>query len=110
MLEPVDEAVEWWEPEELPYGGTRHGREQVMRFFSEDFPPHYEEFRGEPEEFIDGGDQIVVLGHYHGRARDGGDLGDPHFVHVWDFQDGRVVRYRDFTDKAAKLAAASTAT
>ncbi len=106
VLAVADESVEWWEPDELPYGGTRRGHDAVMRFFAEDFPPHYEDFRAEAEEFIDAGDQIVVIGHYHGRARGGGDLGDPHFVHVWDFRDGKVVRYRDFTDKAAKLAAA----
>ncbi len=46
----------------------------------------------------------------HGRARGGGDLGDRHFLRVWDSRDGKLVRSRDFTDEAAKLAAASAAT
>ena len=71
LVASADSAIEWWEPEDLPHGGTRSGRDEVLRFFSEDFPPHHEEFRSEPEEFIDAGDQVVVIGHNHGRARGG---------------------------------------
>ena len=53
-----------------------------------------------PQEFIDAGPDVVVLGRYRGVARGTGKMLDVPFVRVWTFEDGLAVRFRQFLDTA----------
>ena len=54
------------------------------------------------EEFIDGGDTVVVIGRYEVRTSGAGEL-PTWFVHVFDLAGGRIARFLDDTDTAVKL-------
>ena len=102
FLATLDPAVEWTHPAGLPYGGTHRGiagMQEVLRLWGET----YEEMEVIPEEFLDAGEAVAVIGRYRVRPRDGERL-ETWFVHVFDVAEGRVVRFRDFSDKAVRLA------
>ena len=105
FLALLDAGVEWTHPDELPYGGTHRGlpgMQEVLRLWGET----YEEMQVIPEEFLDAGDDVVVIGRYVVRPR-GGESLTTWFVNVFELRDGRVARFRDFSDKAVRLALAS---
>lgn len=64
----------------------------------------FESFASEPDEFIEEGDTVVVLGHSQARTKSGNELKVP-FVHVWRMQDGTIKRGQLLTDTAAVLRA-----
>jgi uncharacterized protein len=100
----AEDAV-WYTSEELPLGGETRGREAIMANFAQ-IPNYWTSFSVEPEEFIDGGEYVVV----RGTQRAGNDKGsfESPFVHLMKFDgDGKVVRGEFHADsaKAAKLLA-----
>ncbi|MGE5635516.1 MAG: nuclear transport factor 2 family protein [Nocardioidaceae bacterium] len=56
--------------------------------------------RSSPEEFIDAGERVVVLGRYRGHGSDTGIPLDAPFAHIWTIHGGKAVRYRDYYDTA----------
>ena len=56
--------------------------------------------RRSPEELLDAGESVVVLGRYTGRAKETGKPLDVPFAHVWSFRDGKAVLFRQFLDTA----------
>ena len=65
----------------------------------------WDEFTAEPDEFLDAGTEIVVLGRYRGIAKQTGKKLDVPFVHVWSVREGKAVRFRQFLDTAGWVAA-----
>jgi ketosteroid isomerase-like protein len=101
VLAVLHPEIEWHQAQGLPHGGLYTGVDEVRRAI---FAPLDEEwwdgFRADPEQFIDGGDEVVVLGRYTARAKATGKPLAVPFVHVWTIRDGRVVRFRQFLDTA----------
>ena len=58
------------------------------------------------ERLVDGGTTIVGIGTYSGTYRKTGKTMSARVVHVWDMDDGKVVRFEQFTD--TKLVAKAT--
>src|SRR6187431_713342 len=55
-------------------------------------------FTAVPSTFIDGGDQVVVLGRYGGTMKNGGAPLDSPFCHVYRFHGDKVVTFQQYTD------------
>lgn len=53
-----------------------------------------------PEEFVEEGDQVVSLGLYSGTRKETGKSFSAPYAHVWTLRDGKVVRFRQYTDTA----------
>jgi hypothetical protein len=64
-------------------GGTRHGPAGIQGFL-EIFHDHVEGSWADPDEFLDAGDRVVVLGRMRGRPRAHGAEFEVAFAHVWD--------------------------
>ncbi len=47
---------------------------------------------------IGAGDEIVVLGTYHTKAKVSGKDVDSDFVHIWSVSDGKLQRLRQLAD------------
>lgn len=93
--------IEWHQAQGLPHGGVYHGLAEVRRaIFDPLAESWWDEFRADPDEFLEAGDQVVVLGRYTGRAQVTGRPLDVPFVHVWSFRGGKAVRFRQFLDTA----------
>ena len=77
--------IEWEQAQGLPHGGTYRGLDEV---------------RAVPDEFLDAGDEVVVLGRYRGVGKETGKRLDVPFVHVWTIREEQAVRFRQFLDTA----------
>jgi uncharacterized protein len=101
----MDSSIVWHEAESLPYGGVYHGPDAVVENVFAALGGDWDPFVVAPQEYLVAGDDVVVLGEYTGTHRvSGGALGAP-FVHVWRFDDARLVEFRQYTDTALWLAA-----
>jgi hypothetical protein len=108
VLAVLDPQIEWVHPAGLPYGGTHRGLagvQEVLGLWGET----YEEMQVVPEEFLDAGDSVVVVGRYRVRPRGGEEL-ETWFVNIFDLAGGKVTRFRDYSDKAVRLAPVFDAT
>jgi ketosteroid isomerase-like protein len=93
--------IEWHQAQGLPHGGLYRGLAEVRRnVFDPLGESWWETFGADPDEFLDAGDQVVVLGRYRGVAKATGKRLDVPFVHVWTLADGRAIRFRQFLDTA----------
>jgi ketosteroid isomerase-like protein len=102
----LDPEIVWEQAQGLPHGGTYGGVDEVRRnVFDPLDRDWWDEFTARPDEFIDAGDQVVVLGRYRAHAKQTGRSLDVPFVHVWTVRGGKVTRFRQFLDTAGWNAA-----
>lgn len=57
-------------------------------------------FTAAPDRFVDGGDDVIVLGRYGGTMKQGGAKLDAEFCHVYRFAGDRIVSFHQYTDSA----------
>ena len=100
VLATLDANVEWTEADGFPYRGTYTGPDAVLNGVFARLGSEWDGFRAEPREFIDGGDQVVVLGRYSGTYKETGKAFEADFAHVWSLRDGKVLRFRQYVDSA----------
>ena len=98
LLGSLSPDIVWTEAEGFPYAGTYHGPGSVLTEVFMRLGSEWDGFAAVPEEFIDGGDTIVVLGKYSGRYKATGKSFQANFAHVWKVQDGRAVRFIQYVD------------
>lgn len=91
-------------PETIPWGGTFHGLDGVKAFATV-FRDHVEGQWADPDEYIDAGESIVVLGRQRGQATATGSEYEVHFAHAWTLSDGMPSRCRSYFDTAPIMAA-----
>ena len=109
VLADMHPEIEWHQAQGLPHGGLYRGLDEVRRnVFDPLDRDWWQEFVVEPEEFLESGAQVVVLGRYRGVAKGTGRALDVPFVHVWTFRDGLAVRFRQFLDTAGWVEALAT--
>ena len=65
----------------------------------------WDEFTAVPAEYLDAGDQVVVIGRYRGRAKETGKQLDVPFVHIWSMSGDKAIRFRQYLDTAGWVAA-----
>lgn len=94
----LDPQIEWTEAEGFPLGGTYRGVEAVLKGVLMRLATDWEGFQTTPDEFIDGGETIVVLGHYSGTYKATGKSFQAPFTHVWKVHDEKAIRYVQYTD------------
>ena len=101
VLAAMDEAIDWQEAESGPYATAEPliGPDAVVANVLARLGQDFEGFRIEPERFVGDGGTVVMIGRYKAdRAHATGRPLDAQAVHVWDLRDGRLVRFRQYTD------------
>jgi uncharacterized protein len=104
----IEAVTETWEADiefegpnssRMPGAGHHRGKEEVAGVFS-GMRDRWDGLLLSPDEFVEQGDTVVVLGHLQGRAKaTGTDVKVP-FVHVWRMRKGKVRRGQALTDTA----------
>jgi ketosteroid isomerase-like protein len=90
----------------VPTAGERRGKASVKQFFELVAQSMtFDQF--EPREFVAQGNAVVALGHYRGRAKNGGQF-ESDWVMVFAFRGNKIVQFQEFTDSAALNAAFMT--
>jgi hypothetical protein len=101
VLGDMHPEIEWHQAQGLPHGGLYHGLDEVKRnIFDPLDEDWWDEFTATPDEFLDAGDEVVVIGRYRGRAKQTGKPLDVPFVHIWTLRESKAIRFRQFLDTA----------
>lgn len=90
--------IEWTEAEGFPYGGTYTGPNAVLEGVFMRLGTEWDGFAAVPDEFIDAGDTVVVLGKYSGKYKATGKSFQANFAHVWKAREGKAVKFLQYTD------------
>jgi uncharacterized protein len=98
VLEVLDAEVAWTEAEGFVLAGTYTGPQAVLEGVFMRLGAFWEGFAAVPHEFIDGGDTIVALGKYSGKAIATGKSFQADFAHVWSMPGGKVIRFMQYVD------------
>ena len=98
VLGALSPEIDWTEAEGFPYAGTYHGPRAVLEGVFMRLGSEWNGFAAIPDEFIDGGDTVVVLGKYSGAYKKTGKSFQANFAHVWKMQDGKAIRFIQYVD------------
>jgi uncharacterized protein len=83
-------------------GGTFRGHDAVMRFWAE-WLENWRDYKVEPKEFIEDGDEVFVASDQSGRASLTGIEVSQDLFQVFKLRDGVIVEVRIYADRAAAL-------
>ncbi len=93
------EMVDW------PHPARSRGVEEMQRTWQTTLSA-WDDFRAEPDDFIDYGDNVLVLNSIRGRGKGSGAEVSAQTATVWTFEAGRVVRLALYWDTALATEAA----
>ena len=96
VMNPIHEGLD-----EEPAYGPDAMRDDWKRWASA-----FEELNVTFEEFIDAGDQVLVVAHHHGRGRKSGVMVDARYYEVYTLRDGKVSRVDEYSERDEALEAA----
>ena len=99
--ENFSDDIRWENPEasQVPNSGVTQGKDQVKALFA-DLGNYWESFSLTADEFIEQGDNVVVLSHAEAKAKETGNEVKLPFVHIWRFSDGKATEVQALTDTA----------
>ena len=88
-----------------PDRGTYRGPDGFVRLLEDDLEV-FDNYRTEPELFVDAGDGVVVRVRQVGRGRSSGMSVEERIAHLWRLQDGRATELRIYSTMSQALEAA----
>ena len=99
-LGQMDQQIEWREAEGFIYADRNPyvGPQAVLDGVFTRLGSEWEGFTVTPEEWLDAGNHVVVLGTYSGKHKETGREVRAQFAHVWGVRGGRVVKFQQYTD------------
>lgn len=98
MMAPITDKSAWTEMAGFPYAGTYVGRDAIIAGVFKRIGDEWDGYNFALERLVDGGDTIVGIGNYTGTYKKTGKKMNARVVHVWSMDDGKVVRFEQFTD------------
>jgi ketosteroid isomerase-like protein len=103
ILALLSPDIEWHEAENFPYADNSpyRGPEAVLTGVFGRLGTEWDKFGAHPEEFLDAGDTVVVLGRYSGTCVATGNAMNPEMAHVIRVSDGLITSFRQYTDTLA---------
>ena len=108
----VEGAIEFLHPEieihdfpEIPDTRLYRGHDGFRELYR-NIDALFEDLRWEPVEYIDAGDNLIVMTRTLGRGRGSGVEVEAIVAHLWTISDGKACRLRMFGDRDTALEAA----
>ncbi len=100
VLGQMEQGIEWNEAENFIYADRNPyvGPQAILEGVFGRLGTEWDGFAVTPEEWLDAGSRIVVLGTYSGTNKATGKRVRAQFAHIWSVKDGRVVRFQQYTD------------
>ncbi|MGH3787444.1 MAG: nuclear transport factor 2 family protein [Pseudonocardiaceae bacterium] len=100
VLDVLDEQVEWHLAEHHPFwpGKALVGPQAVLEGLIARFPQVYDGFRIDVQRIVGLGDTVLVEVRYRGKGKVTGQDLDAQAANVWDFRDGKCVRWQGYVD------------
>lgn len=100
VLGLFDPKIEWNEAEHVTYwpGSAFHGPQEIVNGVFAKIPNDFDGFQIEIRRMVASGDTVLVEARYRGTAKATGKPLDAQVAHVWDFRDGKAVKWQQYTD------------
>jgi ketosteroid isomerase-like protein len=100
VLGHMEQSIEWREAENFIYadGNPYIGPQAVLEGVFMRLGGEWDAFTVTPEEWLDAGNHVVVLGTYTGTHKHTGKRVRAQFAHIWAVRGLRVVRFQEYTD------------
>jgi ketosteroid isomerase-like protein len=102
--------IVWNEAENFPYADRNpyEGPDAIVSGVFARLAGEWDGFAAVPEEYLDAGDTVVVLGRYHGTCKATGKPLHAQLAHVWRVRDGKAAAFQQYTDtlQAARVTGA----
>ncbi|MCE5172722.1 nuclear transport factor 2 family protein [Paenibacillus profundus] len=100
LLEALSEHVEWTEAAGFPYGGTYIGPEAVMENVFSRLASEWNDYKASVHTYheVEGKDIIIAEGAYSGTYKKTGKAFQADFVHVWELENGKIVKFKQYVD------------
>ena len=100
VLGLFDQKIEWHEAEHVTYwpGGPFVGPRAIVDGVFARIPQDFDNFTIDIRRMLACGDTVLVEARYRATAKATGRRLDAQVAHVWDFRDGKVVRWQQYTD------------
>jgi ketosteroid isomerase-like protein len=101
------EDIEWIQNKGFPNGGHLHGADNVIKNVFHQFEKDWSYFKFKVEEMFESrdGSRVVVAGTYLGEHQQTRKSIEAGAVHLYDIENQKVKRFRQFTDTAMITAA-----
>ncbi len=98
MLAPLADDCAWTEAAGFPCAGTYIGPEEVKKnvFFA--LGDLFDNFTFTLNQLLDAGSHVVGVGLYTATAKSTGKSFEARVTHVWEVEDGKVVKFEQFAD------------
>lgn len=90
--------IQWVQMPGFPGGAVWHGPKAVIEGVFKGNDGRWEGFGFDISEYLDSGSAVTVVGAYRGTHRTTGKAFTAPTVHLCDIVDGKVARFRQFTD------------
>lgn len=98
FLAILDPEVVWTDAEGYPYAGTYVGPDALVEGLLTRIGAEWTDYTVVTDTYVADGDRVVALGTYTGTYTATGRSVEAPFAHVWQLAEGRVVRFRQYTD------------
>jgi ketosteroid isomerase-like protein len=100
VLGAMSPGIVWNEAENFPYADKNPyvGPDAIVQGVFMRLATEWDGFTVAPEEFLDAGDTIVVLGRYRGSYKATGKQQNTQMVHVWRVKDGKAAQFQQYAD------------
>lgn len=104
-------GIVWNEAESFLYadGNPYRGPDAILAGVFARLGSEWDGFAAVPEEFLDAGDTIVVLGRYKATHKATGRPLDAQLAHVWRVEEGKAAAFQQYTDTLQAARAAGVA-
>ena len=102
--------IVWNEAENFPYADRNPyvGPQAVLEGVFGRVLADWQGFQVVPDEILDAGDTVVMLGRYSGTHTKTGKPHNPQIVHVWRVKDGKATKFQQYADTLHVARAAGT--
>jgi ketosteroid isomerase-like protein len=110
VLAKLDPNIEWNEAENSLYadGNPYIGPNRVLEGVLMRLGGEWETYTATPDEALDAGDKVVILGRYTGTFKKNGNELNAQFAHVWRVRGGNVTGFQQYTDTSQFLRVAGS--
>lgn len=101
----------WNEAENFPYadGNPYRGPDAILGGIFARLGSEWDGFAAVPDEYLDAGDSVVVLGRYRGTYKATGRAIDAQMAHLWRVQGGKAAAFQQYVDTLAIARATGSA-
>ena len=98
-LEAVVAAdIEWTEAAGFPYAGTYRGLEAITAGVFYRLGTEWDGYFAEAHTFVGDDDHVAVFGVYSGTFKATGKFMTSPFAHLYEFENGKIVRMTQYVD------------